>query len=456
MAGIGFELRKILKRDNLLSLLQAYTYAAVISSGPWVLSIVGILIIGVMSYAIVVPEFLIVQYQVSITYVIAGSLILTGPFQLAFTRFTADRLFEKRNDIILTNFHAVTLTVTVGGGVVGLLCAMFLFPEQSVLYRLLLLAAFVIMCNIWIATIFLSGMKQYREIVWLYLFGYSFTVAVALLLRSYRLEGLMAGFVIGQALLLMGMMTLILRNFPAQKFISFEFFSKRLLYPSLMWVGFLYNLGVWVDKFIFWFTFDTSQAIIGPLRASVIYDLPVFLAYLSIIPGMAIFLLRMETDFVEYYDAFYQAVRSGGSLELIEENRNAMVETIRIGIFEIVKIQTIAALLLIVVGESLLEWLGISTLYLPLLYIDVIAAGLQVVLLGILNVFFYLDKRRIVFSLCLAFVVLNMVFTWISVALGPTFYGYGFALALLLVTMAGFALLSRTLATLEYQTFMLQ
>ncbi len=89
---------------------------------------------------------------------------------------------------------------------------------------LLLLAAFVIMCNIWIATIFLSGMKQYREIVWLYLFGYSFTVAAALLLRSYKLEGLMAGFVIGQALLLMGMMTLILRNFPAQKFSANDYF----------------------------------------------------------------------------------------------------------------------------------------------------------------------------------------------------------------------------------------
>jgi uncharacterized membrane protein len=33
MAGIGFELRKILKRDSLLSLMQAYSYAALISRG---------------------------------------------------------------------------------------------------------------------------------------------------------------------------------------------------------------------------------------------------------------------------------------------------------------------------------------------------------------------------------------------------------------------------------------
>jgi uncharacterized membrane protein len=456
MAGIGFELRKILRRDNLLSLLQAYSYAAVISSGPWILSIVGILIIGILSYSMVVPAILITQFQVSVTYVIAVSLVFTGPFQLAFTRFAADRLFEKNNDVVLPNFHAVALTVTAVGGVLGVLSIVFLFPQQSIMYRLLLLAAFVLMSNVWIATIFLSGMKQYRAIVLLYLLGYAVTVAAALGLRFLKLEGLMAGFVLGQALMLTGMLALILRNFPAQRFISFEFFDRRMFYPSLCAIGLFYNLGVWVDKFIFWFTADTSQAIIGPLRASVIYDLPVFLAYLSIIPGMAIFLVRMETDFVEYYDAFYNAVRSGGSLEIIEEHRNSMVETIRLGIFEIVKIQAIASLAVFVLGERILSWMGISTLYLPLLYIDVIAASLQVVLLGVLNVFFYLDKRRIVLGLTAGFVLLNVALTQVSILLGPAFYGYGFALALLAVVLAGFVLLGRTMEKLEYQTFMMQ
>jgi uncharacterized membrane protein len=456
MAGIGFELRKILKRDSLFSLLHAYSFAAVISSGPWVLSIVGMLIIGMLSTSVVLPEFLIVQFQVSITYVIASSLIFTGVCQLALTRFAADRMFEKRLNVILPNLHAVILVVSVTGGLAGLLCVAFLFPEQSVLYRLLLLAAFVILCIIWVATIFLSGMKQYKEIVWLYTLGYGITIGSALLLRPFGLEGLMGGFVIGQAAMLLAMLALILYNFPSEKFISFEFFDRRFNYPTLMWIGLLYNAGVWVDKFIFWYTPATSQAIIGPLRASLIYDLPVFLAYLSIIPGMAIFLLRMETDFVEYYDGFYHSVRTGGSLETIEKYRNGMVETVRLGTFEIIKIQTIATLVLVVAGKPILQWLGISTLYLPLLYIDVIAAGLQVVLLGVLNVFFYLDKRHIVLWLCIVFVGLNAVLTRLSIILGPAFYGYGFAVALLIVVLAGLYVLSQKLETLEYETFMLQ
>ena len=49
----------------------------------------------------------------------AISLIQTGVFQLSFTRFSADRLFEHRKEIILANFHAVALAVTVMSGVIG-------------------------------------------------------------------------------------------------------------------------------------------------------------------------------------------------------------------------------------------------------------------------------------------------------------------------------------------------
>ena len=119
MAGIGFELRKMLKRDSLLGLLRAYTYAGIISSGPWILSIVGILLIGILSLPFVIPGSLITQFQVSVTYLIAVSLILTGPLQLAFTRFTSDRLFEKRDDLILPNYHAVSLVMTLVAGGLG-------------------------------------------------------------------------------------------------------------------------------------------------------------------------------------------------------------------------------------------------------------------------------------------------------------------------------------------------
>ena len=166
--------------------------------------------------------------------------------------------------------------------------------------------------------------------------------------------------------------------------------------------------------------------------------------------------MKMETEFVDYYNRYYDAVRSGGSLQYIESMRYEMIYTARRGIFQIINIQIIAALTVLVTGNTILTWLGISTLYLPLLFVNLISVGLQVVFLSLLNIFFYLDRRYITLTLTGLFVVFNGVLTTATIWLGPAFYGYGFALALMLVVMLGFHLLSRTFDNLEYDTFMLQ
>lgn len=456
MAGIGFELRKLLKKDSYTGLLQAYAYAGIISSGPWILSIIGILVIGLFSASMVTPSSQITQFQVSVTYIMVSSLVLTGGVQLAFTRFIADRLFEKKVAMVMPNFNGLMLITMIVSGGLGIPVVLTLFPQQSDGYRILLLAGFVIMCCIWIATLFLSGMKHYKEIVGLFALGYAITVISALALRPLGMEGLLLGFVIGHFVLLIGMITMTLRNYPSEVFVAFDFAKKGAMYNSLMATGLAYNLGVWADKLLFWYFPDTGQPVIGPFHASRIYDVPVFLAYLAIIPGMAVFLVRIETDFVEYFEKFYDAVREGGSLDHIEQMRDEMVFTIRQGLAEIVKIQAIAVVGVFVAGPAILDWLGISQLYLSLLYIDVVAAGLQVVLLGVLNIFFYLDRRATVLFLTTLFLILNLGFTAITLQLGAPYYGYGFAVALLVTVLVAMLMLETKLARLEYETFMLQ
>ncbi len=456
MAGIGFELRKLLRKESYLGLFQAYAYAGVISSGPWILSIIGVRLIGLFSLSVVIPQIAVQQFQVSVTYLLAFSLILTGPLQLAFTRYVADRLFEKRDDMIVPNFMGAQLITALVSGLLGCVLWLTLFRDQPISYQLLMLVGFVQLCLIWIATIFLSGLKQYTTIVWIFALGYSTTVGSALLWRAWGLSGLLSGFVLGHFLMLCGLWFLILRHYPIRYLISFDFLQRGRMYGSLVWTGLFYNLAIWLDKLLFWYAPETSQHVIGPLRASYLYDLPIFLAYLSIIPGMAVFLVRIETDFVEYYDRFYSTVRDGGLLDLIESHRNEMVFAIRQGLGEIMKIQGITILVVFMLGNQLLEWLGISRLYQQLLYIDLIAASLQVLFLAILNVFFYLDKRRLVLLLTGIFAGSNAILTAVSILMGPNWYGYGFALSLLLVVCIGMMLLSEKLEKLEYETFMLQ
>jgi uncharacterized membrane protein len=456
MAGIGFELRQLLKRDSYAGLFQAYTYAGIISSGPWVLSIMAILFIGVLSGLVASPVGGISEFQVCVTWLVMISLLVTGPIQLSFTRWIADRLFEHKDGLIAPNFVGVLLIVVLVSGVLGQVLVPPLFREQSNLFRATFSCALVVLSCIWVATIFLSGLKQYKTIVAMFAVGYGLTVVAALALRRFGLDGLLLGFLLGQCVLLGGMLVLILRTLPSLRLIAFDFLRPGAMYIELVWVGLFFNLGVWVDKLVFWFSPEVSESVIGPLRASVIYDLPSFLAYLSIIPGMAVFLVRIETDFVEYYDRYYDAVRGGGSLDHIQHMRNQMVFTIRQGLYEILKIQGITVLLVIVAGPALLRLIGISPLYLPLLYLDVVAAGLQVVLLGVLNVFFYLDQRRVVLGLTAMLVVLNLGLSAVTVQLGVLYYGYGVALAMMFTVLAAMMVLETKLRTLEFETFMMQ
>ncbi|PFN89322.1 histidine kinase, partial [Bacillus sp. AFS076308] len=61
------------------------------------------------------------QFLVTVTYLMATSLILTGGLQLFFTRFVSDRLFEHKYDQILPNLLGVLLLVTLGAGLLGII-----------------------------------------------------------------------------------------------------------------------------------------------------------------------------------------------------------------------------------------------------------------------------------------------------------------------------------------------
>jgi uncharacterized membrane protein len=54
------------------------------------------------------------------------------------------------------------------------------------------------------------------------------------------------------------------------------------------------------------------------------------------------------------------------------------------------------------------------------------------------------------------FFVSNVALTLLTIELGASFYGYGYAGATLLSSVIGLALLSRKFDRLEYETFMLQ
>ncbi len=454
MAGIGFELKKILKKDTLLSILEAYGLAGIVSSGPWVLSIVALMAIGFLSLGTVLPEEAIIQFLVIITYLMAGSLILSGLFQLMFTRFISDLLYQNLEQQVTPNLLGCMIVTSIIAATFS--GSVLIFSELSPIIKITLITAFVVLCNLWLVIIFLSGMKQYYRIFFTLLGGYGLMIILSVVIQSSSILGLLMIFTGCQALITFIFLFFILRYYPTEHLIAFSFLNTKKTYLSLVFCGVIYNLGVWVDKFCFWLNPNVSFQVIDIFYASYIYDLPIFIAYLAIIPGMAVFMMHMETDFSKSSEAFYNTVRDGGTLESIYQLKDKMVLDCKNSIYQIFKVQGITLMILLLWSKDILQAIGVDLAYLRLLYIDLVGVSLQVLVMAILNVMFYLDKRHQALMLVSFTAVVNLVLTQLTIYLGPEFYGYGFAIAMLATTLIGLNLLNNQFNSLEYKTFMLQ
>jgi len=457
MAGIGFELRKILKADRLLSLSKVYGYSAILSSGPWVISILAIILVGMINLANLGETSDAFRFQVVITYAIAlaSSLIITGVLQLPFTRYIADLIFNKREDEILPSYFGA-IFMSWGLGLPLIIPFYFwVFEEQSMLFIVGVVSTFLILCGVWISSILAASLKYYHGVVWAYFISYALIVILSYYFGD-SIEMLLFVFFLGNAILFITLMTFIIKSYDSSIFIKIDFFLAPNFYWSLGIAGLTYNLGAWVDKFIFWYHPATGHAVIGKLHASIVYDMPIFLAYLSILPGMAIFFFRLESDFAEKYDLYYDAVRSGGTLDLIKRYKNDMVDVIRHAVHEILMIQGIINIILFITAPVVFEFLNIPQLYLGLLYILTIGAMLQIAFMSVLAILYYLDRKKVAMWLCISFFVSNTVLTLISIEMGPAMFGYGYAVSLLLVFIASLIVMRNEMERLDYETFMLQ
>jgi len=456
MAGIGFELRKVLKRDKLASIVKAYGYAAMLSSGPWVVSIIAIIAVGFINISNYLGQS-VANFQIIVTYAIAlaSSLIVTGLLQLPYTRYVADLIFKHREDEVLPSYFGSIFLSWILGTPFILYVVFWAFPEQDFFFKSIVSSTFLVLCGVWISSILAASLKFYKTVVFAYFFSYLFIVIVSYLFGK-SIDALLYIFLLGNSILLIMLMLLIIKRYDSKRFINISFFREKNFYWTLAIAGLTYNFGAWVDKFIFWYHPLTGVEVIGRLHASLVYDIPIFIAYLSIIPGMAVFFYRLEVDFAQKYDLYYNAVRESGTLELIQKYRNEMVFVIRHALFEIMIIQGILDIFMFLTIDKVFALLDIPQLYAGLLYILTIGAMLQLAFMSVLAILYYLDRKKVAMWLCIVFFISNALFTLISIDMGPYYYGYGYAVSLLLVFSASLFVIRNEMEGLDYETFMLQ
>jgi len=455
MAGIGFKLNKLLQQKTYSNLLQAYGYAALISSGPWVLSVLILALLGAVLIRFCSSQDLAVFFS-SVTHVYAFTLVFTSPVQLLVTRYYADLHYMGEVHRGYSSLLAVMVWIAPVFGLAGLIFFVGFVPAPL---QHQLAAAFLTMlvAGVWMMSVYVTAMENYSRVVLFFGIGYGTGFLLAWLFtyffgHSYA----MLGFALGHLVLFILLLSAIRHELGGEWIDTPGMWASFKKYQNLAWVGFLYNLGIWSDKFLFWWFSPERIQTSGALYASPIYDQAVYISFLTVAPGMAFFLMKLETEFAEKFKEFFDKIQQKASFSELCAVKDEMATVLRESVMQLVKIQGAITFSLLFFCDRLMPFLGLKALQAGIFQLVLLGAFLLVIFLSVLTVLFYLDKRNDALLACAVFCVVNIVGTLTNIFSGLQWYGLGFVLAVASALIVVSCQVNYRLNRLEFETFTLQ
>jgi uncharacterized membrane protein len=452
MAGIGFALQRLTRRDDLLGILQGYSYSIFISAGPWlftILALAGISIIGVQQ----TDAEVIMKFRIIIIYNFAFSLVFSGPTLLVATRYLADCVYAKTLQFV-PGLMLSTLGIVFITGLLVVLPFYGFAVELGDPLRVAAISNFFLISMLWIITIFLSTLKNFISFSVIFLFGMSLALygGIFLLGQGYGTVGLIWGFNIGLAVIVFTTVARTLAEYPyriVQPLALLGYFRK---YWELAVSGLAYNAAIWIDKWVMWFAperqFATNIMVYHPT-----YDFSMFLAYLTIVPAMAMFTVSAETGFFKKYYSFIENIRNHAVYANIRKGHREIVWQLVKSSRNIIVLQGAISVIVLFTAPQLIELYRGSIQQLVMFRFGVLGAFFHVLVMFISVILAYFDLRRLNMTLHILFLVSNAVFTYASLQMGTPYYGYGYFLSAILTFLVGYLMLVYALTHLPYITF---
>ena len=455
MAGIGFQLRRLSNSSHYTGQIGAYASAAIISAGPWMISILSLMLLTWLLHHVLPKEQDQIRlFSASVTHVYAFALVLTGPLQILLTRYTADQYSLKTPERVFPSFRgglvvAVIVSSLVGGGFfIGLV------PDVPWQFQASAAALLVYVSCIFVASVYLSVLREYQRIVFAFFVGYGTGVIAAwYLARQYGITGAMIGLLIGHFILFAMLAGHLRHEIGKGSGSMFAFLGAARKLPDLLLCGLFYNLGIWIDKFLFWWMSHSSVQVSGRLYAAPDYDLAIYLSLLSIVPGMAVFILQVETSFAEKFQAYFDKVNHGSSLSEIVEAKSQIIISLQEGFQRLLKVQGVTTALLVIGAAAIGSIFHVSFVQTGIFRITLFGGFLLMAFLAMQTVLFYFNDRRGALLCSFVFLVANGTLSALTVWQNEAWYGFGFVVASGVGLLMAATRVNTRLQELEYHTF---
>jgi uncharacterized membrane protein len=427
MAGIGFTLRKLAAQDNLIGLVRASVHSAFASTGPWLCTVIALGLLMAVSERITSTD-LIFEFRAIIVYNFCFSLVFSAPIFMVITRYLADAIHRKN----VTTAPGVLLGgLMLAYGIQLPIATAFYFGVTTLSAETALCTVlnFMLVTSIWIVSVFLTALKDYRTVSYAFVGGTVIAIiAAGFLGEYYGLIGLINGFSIGLALTFFTLMARVFSEYPYRLRKPFAYLGYFRRYWELAAAGFLYNIAVWVDKWIMWFAPERERLDSGLILHSH-YDSAMFLAFLTIVPAMAMFVLSIETRFFIHYLQFYRDILNQAAFRRIQANHKALQESTLLSARNFLILQGSLILILLLYASPILEAIKYSALQLGIFRYGILGAFFHTMMLFLTIILSYFDCRKAPLVIYGIFLVTNMAGTWIGLQLGFPYYGTGYAFA---------------------------
>lgn len=453
MAGIGFELRKLFNEQGLISQVRAYGYASMTSVGPMILSLIMIIALQIMmTYfggSFIESELFIT----TVTYVFVFSIIMTSGLSMVLSRFIADMIFQKKYEHLLSSFYGAIIICLPFSALVSVL---FLHGvSASMGYKIATYLFFLELIIIWIQSIYLSALKDYERIVRSFAFGIILALLSGWLLFTFTdiqptviaILAIDIGFL---AIVIMTLLHFEQTFVKAQSIYYFAFIENVKKYPSLFFTGLFVYSGVYIHSFIYWFG-PYGFKVANRYLVMPFYDLPVFYAYMSVVPSLVIFVIVVETGFYEKFRSYYLNVVEGGTFPKISRAKTEMQKSLLLGVSFLIEVQLLFTILGIAIGIIMLPKIGFTMIQLDVFIILSLGFFFFIIMFVLVHLLLYFDDRKGAILISSIYIITNATLTYWMMLIG--FDGFGMFIASFISLILAILRILYILRNIDYYTF---
>lgn len=449
MAGIGFELNKMARRDDLIGAAGAYLHSLFAIAGPWLFTVVALAFTTYLYGGTNNIELL--NFRGVIVYNFSFSLALSAPTYFIMTRYLADQIHVKN----VTSTPTVMLESMIMVFLFNLTIALFFYGyyfNMSIPLRLAGFANVFLISGVWLLAVYLTALKNFSAVTWTFTIGMTVAVIAAELLMKYGAAGMVAGYDIGLSVIVFMLAGRIFAEYPYHLTKSFGLKPFWKKYWELAVGGFCYNCALWVDKWLMWYAPEAVQ-LDSKIRFFPDYDSAMFLSAMTILPSIALFVFSIETNFFHHYRRFYGNILAHASMRRIRQFHGKIMDAITEGARSIVIIQGVVAFLFILLAPQIFEKLRMFFVQLGIFRLGVLGSFFQVLILFATIILSYFDCRKTNMWIFVFYFAANTILTLVFMQAGYPYYGYGFFLASALTFFLAASLLLSHVRKLPYHAF---